>query len=89
MPKIKFKPTGYCVIRQSVINDDNDSFITNGITGVYGVFDTINEAGEFIFSVTDGAISNAKIGHQYTADYENVYSIHDTRTPLTSHHLVR
>jgi hypothetical protein len=84
MPNVKVKPIGYCVVRQPVHIDNYT--LSNVITGVFGVFDTINKAEEFIFSVTDGTIRHTKTEHHYTDD-EHYWTIHGIRTPMTKHHL--
>ena len=84
MSNVAVKPIGYCVIRQPVHIDNHT--LSNVITGVFGVFDTINQAEEFIFSVSDGTIRHTTTEHGYTDD-GHYWTISGIRTPRTKHHL--
>jgi len=82
MPDVKVKPIGYCVVRRA-LNIDSDA-PSHLINGVFGVFNSVSDAEEFIFSVSDGSVHHTKIEHHYH-DGEYFWSIHGVRTP-TMHH---
>jgi len=78
MPTVKVKGVGYCVVRQAIhIDADKPTHI---ITGVFGLFDTIDEAEEFIFSSSDAPVRHTKTEHSYT-DGEHYYTISTVRHP--------
>ena len=81
MSTVKVKGVGYCVVRQAIhIDADKPTHI---ITGVFGLFDTIDESEEFIFSSSDAPVRHTKTEHSYT-DGEHYYTISTVRHP--QHH---
>ena len=82
MSNVIVKSIGYCVVRRA-LNIDSDA-PSHLINGVFGVFNSVNDAEEFIFSVSDGSVHHTKIEHHYH-DGEYFWSIHGVRTP-TMHH---
>lgn len=66
-------------MRQAIhIDSDKPSHI---ITGVFGLFDSIVEAEEFIFNSSDASVRHTNAEHSYT-DGEHYYTISTVRHPV-------
>lgn len=79
MPNIKFEPTGYCVVRRAVNIDYNQ--VTHVINGVFGVFNTRDEAEDFISNFSDNAIVLNKDINSYL-DGESYFTISNINKPV-------